>query len=83
MSVQGMSATNLVELSQVVVRFAPFQFTTAPRANSDPLTVRTKFDPPEATFDGLVDTATGTGFCIVEGKKRLEREMIKSYMFVV
>jgi hypothetical protein len=81
MSVQGMSAKSLVELSQVVVRFAPFQFTTAPRTKSDPLTVRTKLGPFDDTVDGVVDNATGNGFCAADGKNRGEREMLRSYVF--
>src|SRR5678816_2644732 len=55
-------AVSCVELTNVVVRAAPFQRTTDPDTKLVPLTVSVNADPPAAALLGESDVSVGTGF---------------------
>jgi energy-converting hydrogenase Eha subunit G len=63
MSLAGIAAVSPVLLTKVVVRFAPFQRTTAPDTKPLPFTVRVKAAPPAAALlgDNEVSVAGGGG----------------------
>ena len=57
-----MVAVNWVELTKVVVRALPFQFTTEPEVKSLPVTVRVKAGSPAVALEGEIDITEGMGF---------------------
>ena len=61
MSVDGIAAVNCVALTKVVVRAAPFQFTTEPLMKPVPLTVRPNDVPPAVALVGERLVMLGTG----------------------
>jgi hypothetical protein len=62
MSAAVIVAWTWVALTNVVVRLAPFQFTTEPLTNPVPFTVCVKATPPAVAFDGESEVIVGTGF---------------------
>src|SRR5206468_2425183 len=61
----GIDACSCVPLTNVVVRGAPFQRTTDELANPLPFTVKVNAGWPAVALDGDSDSASGTGFAIV------------------
>ncbi len=59
------AACNCVVLTNVVVRFDPFQFTTAPLTNPAPFTVSVNAAPPAIALAGESELIVGTGFVAV------------------
>src|SRR5258708_480427 len=59
------AAVNCVELTNVVVRFAPFHWTFAPLANPVPLTVNVNADAPATTLAGEIVLIAGVGLLTV------------------
>src|SRR5207237_255466 len=62
MSAAAIAALSWVLDTGVVVRAAPFHFTTAPATKLVPLTVRVNAGPPEAVLLGDSEPRVGTGF---------------------
>src|SRR5579871_289741 len=65
MSAAVIAACNCVALTNVVVRFAPFQFTTAPLTNPEPFTVSVNAAVPATAFAGERVLIVGTGLFTV------------------
>ncbi len=61
MSAARIDALNCVELTKIVLRGLPFQFTIDPDTKLAPLTVRTKFAAPAEALDGASEVSPGTG----------------------
>jgi hypothetical protein len=62
MSAAEIAADNCVALMKVVVRAAPFQFTTDPFTKPVPVTVRLNAAVPAVALDGARPLIVGTGF---------------------
>lgn len=62
MSLVEIAAVNLVELTKVVVRPAPFQRTCELEIKLDPVTVSVKAAPPAVALVGEIEVRAGTGF---------------------
>ena len=65
MSAAEMEAVSTVLLEKVVVRGAPFQFTTEVVTKPEPLTVSVKATPPAVALLGEIEPIAGTGLLIV------------------
>ncbi len=65
MSAMEMEAVSFVLLENVVVRAAPFQFTTEPVTKFEPLTVSVKAGPPAVALLGEIELIAGTGLLMV------------------
>ena len=66
MSVDEIAAVNVVLLENVVVRGAPFQFTTELLMNPEPFTVSVKAAPPAVALVGKMEVTAGFGLLIVK-----------------
>ena len=66
MSEAGTVAVTLVLLTNVVVRLAPFHFTTLPCTKLVPFTVRVNCGPPAVALLGESEVAVGTGLLMVK-----------------
>ena len=62
MSAAPIDAVSCAELTNVVVRAAPFHCTTAPDTKLLPLTVSVNAGPPAVALLGTSDVSVGTGF---------------------
>src|SRR5438552_10429878 len=62
MSLAGMAAWSCVLLTNVLVRFTPFQRTTEPATNLLPVPVNVNPGPPWTALLGESEVRTGTGF---------------------
>jgi hypothetical protein len=72
MSEAGIAALNRVEETYVVVRLAPFHWTTESVAKPVPLTVSVKAAPPAVRDDGLMLEIAGTGGLLIVKVRALE-----------
>ena len=78
-----MSATSIVELTKVVVRFEPFHCTTAPGTNPDPRTANLKLAAAEVFTDaGKSELIEGLPFGPGEGNAKLLRNRMTSEVSV-
>jgi hypothetical protein len=66
MSAAEREACNWPALTYVVVRLDPFQFTTDPLTNPDPLTVRVNAAPPTVVAVGDREVIDGTGLFVCQ-----------------
>src|SRR5882762_1402711 len=71
MSAAVMPACNCVALTNVVVRFVPFQLTTEPLRNPVPFTVSVNAAVPAVAFAGDSELIAGTGFVALIVKAEL------------
>src|SRR5258706_2351549 len=69
MSKARMEAVNPVPLTNVVVRFEPFQRTTDPFTKFAPFTVSVKAAPPAVAVLGLILVSVGRRLLIVRAKE--------------
>ena len=65
MSVAGIEAVSVALLEKVVVRGAPFQFTTEVARKPEPFTVSVKAGSPAVALAGTMEVTIGFGFLIV------------------
>jgi hypothetical protein len=63
------AAVNVVLLTYVVVRAAPPHRTTELEMNFDPVTVTVSSWLPAGALEGVIEVATGTGFCVVDDEE--------------
>ena len=71
MSAAVIAACNCVALTNVVVRFVPFQLTTDPLRNPVPFTVTVKAAVPAVALDGDSELTVGIGLVVLMVKAAL------------